>query len=298
MGTPRYKVALAQFPGSGQSRMETNAWVVQAVRRMDRDPLVSEVVSLTYADTPITMLRNRAVREARDAGCHYLLMIDSDMAPDIHPGAPPFWTVAWEFLMARRMTEQGKADEPLRPYEDGETLSFGGPSRATRARQAFPPATIAAPYCGPPPDECVYVFHWTDVETNPVDRGFRLEMVPRAWAAVKSGIEEVAALPTGLILYDMRVFDLLAPPWFRYEFPDAYESEKATTEDVYQTRNASLLGLPQFCAWDCWAGHLKVKRVCRPTIVTRDQVHRTLADAVLRGVDSADRLIDLPASPT
>ena len=33
-----YKVAFAQFPGNGVSRMETNAWVVQTVRKLDREP--------------------------------------------------------------------------------------------------------------------------------------------------------------------------------------------------------------------------------------------------------------------
>ncbi len=278
--TPKYKVALAQFPGGGVSRMETNAWIVRTVRKMDRDPRISEVVSLTYADTPIPMLRNRSVKDAAAAGCDYLLMIDSDMAPDIHPLATPFWDVAWEFLMVRRMDER-EAEYALREG-NGDV-----------PRQSYPPATICAPYCGPPPDELVYVFHWTNRESASPNPNFRLEAVSRAHAAVKVGIEEMGALPTGLILYDMRVFEILPPPWFAYEYEDSWETQKATTEDVYQTRNASMLGLPQYCAWGCFAGHVKSKVVGRPTIVARDHVHHSLVEAVLRGVDSADRLMCL-----
>ncbi len=285
--TTKYKLAFAQFPGNGVSRMETNAWVVKTVRAMDKDHRIDAVVSLTYADTPITHLRNRAVLEARQAGCQYLLMVDSDMAPDQpYAGSRPFWSTAWDFMMARRSAEiavdlsHQDSQQHWWPISDAEKL---------------PPATIAAPYCGPPPDECCYVFQWASRSSHDPNPDFQLEMIPRESAAIRSGIQEAAALPTGLILYDMRVFDVLPPPWFEYEWADPpYNSVKATTEDVYQTRNAALLGLPQFCAWDSWAAHVKTKRVGRPSLVTRDQVHHSLVQAVVRGVDSTDRFIVLP----
>ena len=133
---------------------------------------------------------------------------------------------------------------------------------------AIQPATIAAPYCGPPPHECVYVFKWASKSTGDADPSFKLEMFDRDDAARKTGIEEVAALPTGLILYDIRVFRQLPPPWFEYEWSDAYRTHKASTEDVYQTRNASIMGLPQFVTWDCWAAHIKTKFVVKPRSLT------------------------------
>jgi hypothetical protein len=282
-----YKVAFAQFPGNGISRMETNAWVVQTVRNMDHDLFVSAVVSLTYADTPIPMLRNRAVLDARAEGCDYLLMIDSDMAPDLpYPGARPFWDEAWGFMMDRRDREAAY----LARFQDGPPTDAAG--RAKQLYDLYPPATVAAPYNGPPPDECCYIFSWVSRESDTPDPNFRLEMIPRESAAIRSGIQEVAALPTGLILYDMRVFEVLPPPWYRYEF-DAFEARKNTTEDVYQTRNASLLGLPQYVSWSSWAGHAKVKIVGRPHVVSRDEVHSSLVQAVLRGVDSNERLVFL-----
>ncbi len=293
-----YKVAFAQFPGGGVSRMETNAWVVRAVREMDKDARIEKVVSLTYNDTPITMVRNRAVLEARQAGCQYLLMIDSDVAPDMpFPGSRPFWSTAWEFMMERRQKEAEFLFTS--PLPDGHIYGTPFPkSLVERMTLKFPPATIGAPYCGPPPDECCYVFHWTSRGTGSANPDFQLEMIPRCSAAIRAGIQEVAALPTGLILYDMRVFDILPPPWFEYEWGDPpYNSKKATTEDVYQTRNASMLGLPQYCAWDSWAWHYKGKLVGKPVIVTRDQVHASLREAVLRGVDSDVRMIVLPEGP-
>ncbi len=266
----KYKIAFAQFPGSGSSRMETNAWVTSTVRKMDKDPQIAEIVSLTYATTPITMARNRSVLDARHIDCDYLLMIDSDMAPDVPGvGSVPFWEAAWPFMMKMR--------------QDEEAFEW----------MHVPPATIGVPYCGPPPHECTFVFQWATYESDTPNPNFRLEMIPREWAAIKTGIEEVAALPTGLILYDMRVFDILCPPYFAYEYSDKYQHTLASTEDVYQTRNASLLKLPQFCCWDSWAGHVKTKIVMKPQIVTRDQVHASLVEAVERNINAEDRLVIL-----
>ncbi len=299
-----YKVALAQFPGGGVSRIETNAWVVRAVREMDKDDRISEVVSLTYADTPITMLRNRAVLDARAAGCQYLLMLDSDMSPDVPcAGCSPFWATAWQFMMERRAREVASRIEGHKRCGPVGTQQAKAPFDApfemnNTVLREFPPATIAAPYCGPSPDQCCYVFEWKSRGSGHPNPDFQLGMVPRESAAIRSGVQEAAALPTGLILYDMRVFDVLPPPWFDYEWADPpFNSRKATTEDVFQTRNASMLGLPQYCAWDCWAAHVKTERVGKPMIVTRDEVHASLRDAVLRGIDSGDRLIVLSSEP-
>jgi hypothetical protein len=94
-----------------------------------------------------------------------------------------------------------------------------------------------------------------------------MQMVSRQAAGSKHGIELVAALPTGLILYDLRVFGLLPPPWFSYEYTDEYQSVKTSPEDVHQTRRAGLLGMPQCCNWDAWAGHVKLGTIERPSTV-------------------------------
>lgn len=278
-----YKVMVARFPGNLSEMPTSSGWVMKTALEMARDERISEIVPYWESDTPITMVRNRAVKAALELQCDYLLMIDSDMAPDCEPDGRPFWSTAWNFLMNRR--EQEEAFRLGHASEDHEILE-----RAIR--DEFPPATIAAPYCGPAPNELVYVFRWKSKESHSADLGFKLEMIDRDDAARRGGIESVAALPTGLILYDTRVFRILPPPWFEYEYADPpFNTTKATTEDVYQTRNASLLGLPQFCAWDCWAGHNKNKRVRKPRPVTSDIVSDAIARAISSGRTGREQLV-------
>lgn len=287
----KYKVAICRFPGSAWEHADCTSWLMATLHEMKMDQRIESVVSKVITDTPITMTRNRAVKWARALGIDYILMIDSDMAPDYLVGqdvlALPFWSTAWEFMMERREEE-----ERLAARLGGDV--YGGlytdEDIDRELLRKFPPATIAAPYCGPPPDECCYVFHWRGYESGAPLEKFKLEMIPRDDAARRSGIQEVAALPTGLILYDTRVFSELPPPWFRYEWQDVEESDKASTEDVYQTRNASMLGLPQYCLWDSWAVHWKPKAVRKPSVLTKDMVHDSLVQAVGRGYMKNEKL--------
>jgi hypothetical protein len=241
------------------------AWVATTYAKWLKDRRLGRVLCQFYNDTPITMTRNRAVKDALAAGSDYLLMIDSDIVPDIsEPGSRPFWKTAWEFLMRRREKERG---------------------------ESLLPATIAAPYCGPPPHENIFVFHWTDWETDSPDRAIALQQYTRAQAASFRGIAEVHALPTGLILYDLRLFNHLHKPWFDYEYEDEEKAQKCTTEDVYQTRNAALLGFPQFCAWDSWAGHVKSKLVRKPHPICMEDVEDRLADAILSKHSRFDKVV-------
>lgn len=265
----KYKIALCRFPGSGWERAELTTWLMQTFHKMKQDERIEGVLSIVKSDTPITMTRNAAVKEALAAGCDYILMVDSDMEPDYlvgaDPHARPFWDIAWEFMMERESM-----------YENGDI----------RMRWA----TVAAPYCGPPPHECVYVFRWTDSESETPNPNFGLQMLERHEIHRYTGIQEVAALPTGLILYDARVFKELKPPWYDYEYSDPEHSIKGSTEDVFQTRNASQLGMPQYCAWSCWAKHWKTKGVGKPVPLTIDQVHHSLEEAFKRGHKSGERV--------
>ncbi len=273
-GRPVYNVAIARFPGDGWEHHACTDWLVTTVLAMKQDPRIGRIYRPKYVgQTPITCSRNKAVIDARMKGCAYLLMVDSDMHPDLYEqaGAPRFWDTAWEFMMKRREKE----------------IEFHG----ERGPKALPPATIAAPYCGPPPEEFPFVFQMTNRESDNPNPDIKLEMISRPLASMMHGIQQMDALPTGLILYDIRVFEILPPPWFRYEYSDQTESVKVTTEDVYQTRNASFLGLPQFCAFDCWAGHAKGKLVGKPKILTRDQIHESFRESVLRGADRGDEIV-------
>jgi hypothetical protein len=254
-----FSLMIARFPGNNQEHPAAAGYVMQLMETLHNDDRVGAIVPFRLSDTPITMSRNRCVKQALQHGVDYILMIDSDMSPDCEAGAPPFWQTAWEFMMDRRRAEREHPDRALEP------------------------ATIAAPYCGPPPNEQVYIFRWLTHQTGAPDPDFALKMVDRDDATRRTGIEEVAALPTGLILYDTRVFRKLPPPWFDYEWQDEpYRTEKASTEDVFQTRNASIMGLPQFVTWDCWAGHVKLKTVTKPAPLTLRAIRGEFARAVLR----------------
>jgi hypothetical protein len=199
-------------------------------------------------------------------------MIDSDMKPDLGgPDAKPFFASSFDFLVNH--------------YHKG-------------------PVIIGAPYCGPPPAECVYVFRWQNQQSHNPNPDFQLEMYDRHTAVKLAGIQECAALPTGLIMYDMRVFELTEPkaegdkPWFYYEYPDLYQSQKASTEDVTMTRDASLVGTqklgynPVFCNWDAWAGHWKPKCVGKPVFIEAKGVSDKMKSCWSAGVDNSVKLID------
>jgi hypothetical protein len=287
----KYDIAIAQFPGDGWVWHDCADWITTTVLRIKQDERIGKIFRLKEVfGTPVTMLRNKVVLDAKRTGASFLLMADADMQPDryVDHGAPPFWDMAWEFMMDRRQAEEAFQNQEFRSTGD---LAYG------ETRKRFPPATIAAPYCGPPPDELPYVFRFLNRESENPNPDWQLKMVPREMAAIMGGIQQMDALPTGLILYDMRVFDILKPPWYRYEFSDETESQKVTTEDVYQTRNAGLLGLPQYAAMSCWCGHAKSKVVGRPIIITRERVAEAYRDAVRRDVGGDQWLILLPEPP-
>src|SRR5215831_9007367 len=235
-GERSYNLAVLRFPGGHAEHPGSSGWVMARTAGWLADPRVGRLIPLRCSDTPIPMVRNRLVRQALDQGADYILMIDADVVPDCEPDGAPFWDVAWDFLMARRAREAAARARPW-PWPPVPAADGGADD--------YPPATIAAPYCGPPPDEVVYVGRWANSETNSPDwpRPYRLALYDRDHAALFAGVMPAAALPTGLILYDARVFRILPPPWFRYEWADVEETKKATTEDFYQTRNASILGL-------------------------------------------------------
>ena len=292
----RYKIMVATFSygGNGGTRSESKdlgEWMLLNDRKLMAEKRISSVVYNDIGDTPVTMTRNQTVMRALNANCDLLLMLDSDMKPDCEMeddrSAKPFWESSFDFI-----------DMMYDKY----------------------PVVVGAPYCGRGSEENVFVFHWTNCFTNnPHEVDMQLVAYTRFHSQLMKGIQPVAALPTGCILYDTRLFrDLFNPTiryrqlrdlgltsaeaaraagsWFEYEYENEFCAQKGSTEDVYNTRDISLAGIqkygsnPVHCNWDAWAGHWKPKLVRKPQILTADSVSRSLADVVLRGNESGMRI--------
>lgn len=248
---------------------DVRKWMCNVLMDTQDDERIGWVETYTVGDTPITMVRNRFVKEARKRGADVLVMVDSDQGPDYHlgrdPSAKPFFTTSFDFLYEN--------------YDKG-------------------PHVIGAPYGGPPEvHENVYVFLWRS--NRNVDFTISLEQYKREEAAMMAGIQECAALPTGLIMYDIRAFDLIDPPYFWYEFSDKEETEKASTEDVTNTRDISLAGQiklgynPIHCNWDAWAAHYKPWPVSKPTPVSAHHVAQRFKAAIESGREPGERDVQL-----
>lgn len=288
-------IALYCFGGNGGVATilpDIALWLMKLQKSLDGDDRVGRVGIQKFGDIPLTMARNHCVKTAKDGKLDVILMIDSDNVPDLYlgkkPWAKPFWDTSFEFL-----------------YE--------------RKRRGLP-SVIAAPYCGPPPHpanggcENVYVFKAEDNETGRPEMGFRFEAYDRGTASQMRGIQEIAAGPTGCIIYTTDAFDLMPvgkmsrpeildayragdidqdralrllsmESWFFYEFTDGYQTQKASTEDVTNTREIQLAGINKhgepivFCNWDAWAGHYKPKCVGMPEPIRMEQINSLYREA-------------------
>lgn len=276
----KFSVGIVTFSYGGNGGISSEVpdireWMIPTVLEAHKDDRIAGIRVWNLSDTPITMTRNRAVLMARQYGIDVLVMVDSDMKPDINAGLPdakPFFKSSFDFLVNH--------------YHKG-------------------PCVIGAPYCGPPPVENVYVFRWQNLVSENPNPDFQLEMYDRHTAVKMAGIQDCAALPTGLIMYDMRAFDITEPkseadkPWFYYEWKDRFAADKASTEDVTQTRDLSLTGTqklgynPVYCNWDAWAGHWKPKCVGKPQVIDAKGISDKLRTFWESKADNQTKLVNL-----
>lgn len=274
MTPAKMNLYFASFPYSGSGSVSSEhpsirKWFARTMIAAKRDQRIGEIFAEDFSDTPITMTRNRAVQQARASGADVLIMCDSDQWPDLYlgqdPQAVPFFESSFDFLYEQRL--KGK------------------------------PVVVGAPYCGPPPNEVVYVFKWSTMQSDHPGADLRLEMYTREEVVPLSGIHPCAALPTGLIMFDLDVFEVLKPPYFYYEYTDEYEQEKASTEDVTCTRDLAMHGMmvkgysPIHCNWSAWAGHMKPKCVGKPALIHVDHVSKKYREACERNQPSGERMI-------
>ena len=262
-----FDLLIARFPyggpfSAGVISDATAQYLIQTVHNIKLDKRFDRVDLTSINDTPITMGRNAAACAAVDGKYDFLMMIDSDMQPDCHPTEPnfqPFWPSSIDFLIDR--------------YDKG-------------------PATIFAPYCGGGGHQVVFVCRWRGYSSSGSRGDFSLELFSREEAAMRGGIEEVAAGPTGLILFDVRGFGYIDHPYFEYGYSDHRHAQKTTTEDIYTTRNMSINGVPQYCNWNAWAAHLKTDAVPKPQLMSVEAVGEALRESVARGWSGKDKVVN------
>lgn len=266
------KVMLARFPGGNVEHPDSTAWILKTFRKCLKDPRIEEVINWHKSDTPITMVRNLCVEHAQELGVDYLLMIDNDMDPDEpNIGAKPFWDTSFDFMFDRKS-----------------------------------PCIVAAPYVGPDGQtglrhNNVYAFRWNSDNNN--HWPFGMAQYTRYEALQRGGIEKVAAMPTGLMLFDMRIFEKMKKPYFEYEWVDdgpacehcgqakpGPRAKKASTEDCFFTREITMGCFDDpdagvFCNWDAWARHIKMCKLGKPQDITIDMVNKRYRDAVMENRD-------------
>ncbi len=298
MTPAKLNVFFSFFPYGGNGGCATEhpnirSWFAQTITYCNQDNRIGKITACDYSDTPIPMMRNRAVCEARDVGSDVLVMVDSDQHPDLYlgqdPTAVPFFQSSFDFLYERKI--KGLC------------------------------STIGAPYCGPPPSECPYIFRWANDESNNPNDGHHIEMYGREEASIMTGIQHCAALPTGCIMFDMKLFEVTDPkheydhllkrfgsheiaknltkPWFYYEYKDIYQAYKASTEDVTASRDMLLCAHARlgyaclFVQWSSWAGHWKPKCVGKPISLSSESINDKYTAAVLGGRKDRHHMMDI-----
>lgn len=233
----KYNVMLARFPFGLMERSECVDWLMATALNMQNDPRIARLSVWCQFQVPVTTARNLCVKEALEQDIDIIIMTDCDMGPDRGGGTDKFWPRALEFI---------------------------------ESRWDVCPTVIGAAYCGKPPEYAINAFRWR--ARDPEFPYFKVFYREEAADRVGSGYEAVAAMGTGLVAIDTRIFTgyegyKLPKPYFYYEYNED-ESKVISTEDVVFTRNANEIfrevAPVVFCDWNAWASHLKIQEIMRP----------------------------------
>lgn len=249
----KVRVAVCVFTYNHFAHIDVLKYTANLAGQMQDHPRLDALAVTHSAGYPTDRCRNAALARAASDGFHFCYMLDDDMAPDLYanePGAKPFLPTALDFALAQPR-----------------------------------PVLVGAPYCaGPPHCEVVVMRDQITMPYQQAGCGTAIGKFGRDEAAAKTGIEEVAALPTGGLLVDTRVTQVLAPPWFYYEYADPpHNTALASTEDVVFTRNLAWLGVRNYVNWDSWFGHWKRLLVGKPVRSPVRQVPQAVWNAFKSG---------------
>ena len=143
------------------------------------------------------------------------------------------------------------------------------------------PSIIGSPYCSG--DGRVLVYDFTsDQDLGTGDVPWRLREIGREDAVRRTGVERIANIGTGWIAYDMRVFQHLSKPFYKYTYNQDH-TQVIETEECYLHRRLfhgddGKSRTKIYCDWDRWSSHYKVKKVGRPVILTHDYISKLHLD--------------------
>lgn len=281
----KVSILIARLSYNGLERVEIANWLAQTVIALHEHPRVANVFHKPLMGYPTPLVRNQALTLCRAKRIDFLVMIDDDMVPDLH--SPN-----------RAVSYGSHSDDPVRaavmtdPYPVMRDQQNFFPSALDFALEHPGPCVIGAPYCAGPPEERVLVSRFREKrgdDPSIASGGLMLECFTRDEAATRTGFEMVSALPTGLILIDVRCTELLKPPYFGYEYKTDHQTDLASTEDTVFSRNCMYLNVPQYCAWSSWAGHVKTRIVGRPRKYPISAVPLTVETAVRERIAQEER---------
>jgi glycosyltransferase involved in cell wall biosynthesis len=230
-----FSILVATFAYEHYVLASQKSWYGKTMFEAQASGTVKRLAELPIKKFPTDVARNHSVEVAKEGGYDYLLMMDHDIDPH-----PDFWKRSWGWMVAHRATG---------------------------------PCVVAAPYCSGTPER-VLAFIFENLATENPDPDFRIECISRYQAAQLSGFHRVAAVGTGMILWDMRVFDYLAKPYFAYEYNEDCTNADST-EDIVATRNLALQGIPIWCDFDCWCGHLKLRMSHKPQPLSAENLGKS-----------------------
>lgn len=231
---PKYKVAIARPCTQGSIRQEVANFVSHAWNVRFTDTELRESIS-ELIDIPIQRFPTDVARNCIVEVCQGN-KVDFVFMLDDDSGPPyDFFKEALSFLM--------KQNEP---------------------------SVIACAYMAG--DGEVQVFRFVPGHSpDPKQHTWKITRVPRADAFQRTGIERVASVGTHTICYDMRVFDKIKQPYFRYGY-NASHTQLTETEEMAAHRNMMQLGVPIWVNWDMWSSHFKVQEIAPLENIPPEQI--------------------------
>jgi len=139
---------------------------------------------------------------------------------------------------------------------DADAAPTQGTFKALLDKAIEEPCVVAAPYLSGSGHLCV-------------------EGVPLAEAVKLEGLHRVGNVGTHVVAYSTSVFEKVSPPYFSYGY-NAMHTALTDSEDCVAHRKLAEAGVPIWCAFDHWAGHVITKKHDKPRVVTSDELAEVL----------------------